>query len=397
MRAWLLGVLLVSGCTKAAVPGPTDNFDRNLLLTTLEAEVITPSHRQFLAEAQTLADATAAWAQATAQGGDAVATSSSARLAWKQAMRAWQRVELLQLGPAGRSGLVTGGQSLRDEIYSWPTVNPCRVDQELVDQDYTRADYPSGELVNVYGLDALEYLVFHDAPSNSCAPQLQINQGPWAALVAEPGGLQKRRSAHAAVLAAHLVKVAQRLNDAWADDGGGFGRQYRDAGKEGSGYRSAQAAIDETFAAMFYLDLVTKDEKLGVPAGLSVDCPGEICPEELESPWANSAKEQIQANLEVFQALYLGGAPERPNAVGFDDFLIARGAPETAATIQADLAAALEIFGRMPGDLRTLLGRDRAQVVQGYEAIKKVTDELKSSFVTVLNLKVPDEGAGDND
>ena len=34
-----------------------------------------------------------------------------------------------QLGPAA-SALTTGGEGLRDEVYSWPTVNPCRVDQE---------------------------------------------------------------------------------------------------------------------------------------------------------------------------------------------------------------------------------------------------------------------------
>ena len=44
--------------------------------------------------------------------------------AWREAMAAWQETEMMQLGPAGDSLTVTGGESLRDEIYSWPLTNP---------------------------------------------------------------------------------------------------------------------------------------------------------------------------------------------------------------------------------------------------------------------------------
>ena len=396
MRRLVPGLFALLACSNNGLPTtPGDNFDRSALLASLEAQVIQPAHQQFLTEAQALEAAALAWEQTT-QTGDGAAARSNAQVAWRNAMRAWQAVELLQVGPVGRDGVTTGGQGLRDEIYSWPTVNPCRVDQELVVSDYQRADYPSGELINVYGLAALEYLLFQDATDNACAPQLEINQGPWAALLAEPNALQKRRAAYGAVLARHVTQKAQRIVDLWAGEAG-FGRQLARAGQEGSPFRTAQAAIDEVFAAMFYLDLETKDRKIATPAGLSTNCPNPTCPEALESPWSKGAKDNLLANLQMFERLYLGNSPDRAAAPGFDDFLIARGAPELAAQIQVDTTMALARVRALPGTMDQALTEDRNQVVEAYEAVKKVTDDLKAQFVTVLNLRVPDEGAGDND
>jgi hypothetical protein len=40
---------------------------------------------------------------------------------------------------------------------------------------------------------------------------------------------------------------------------------------------------------------------------------------------------------------------------------------------------------------------DLAAVQAAHAAIKAITDNMKSQFVTVLNLSVPQTGAGDND
>ena len=37
----------------------------------------------------------------------------------------------MQLGPAGSSLSAVAGADIRDEIYSWPTINPCRIDAVL--------------------------------------------------------------------------------------------------------------------------------------------------------------------------------------------------------------------------------------------------------------------------
>ena len=106
----------------------------------------------------------------------------------------------MQLGPAAPTGSGVGGAGKRDEIYSWPTVNPCRIDQELVEQGYLQGDFFTANLVNTYGLDALEYLLFYGGDANACAPQLPLNvDGTWAAGASDVGAArdQGTRSAGA--------------------------------------------------------------------------------------------------------------------------------------------------------------------------------------------------------
>src|SRR5690606_29393153 len=106
--------------------------------------------------------------------------------AWREAMVLWQRAELTQLGPTGLMGSVLAGEDLRDEIYSWPLVNPCRIDQELVAKSYEDTDQLASALINLRGLDALEYLLFHDGPGNACAATVSINKdGSWDAIAPE--------------------------------------------------------------------------------------------------------------------------------------------------------------------------------------------------------------------
>lgn len=48
-----------------------------------------------------------------------------------QAFASWQENEVLQFGPAAPLA-VAGGQELRDQIYSWPLVSRCAVEETLV-------------------------------------------------------------------------------------------------------------------------------------------------------------------------------------------------------------------------------------------------------------------------
>ena len=72
--------------------------------------------------------------------------------AWQDAMNLWQELEVMQVGPAGAMDTTIGGEDLRDEIYSWPLVNRCRVDQELVEAAYRDVDAFAAENVNCAGL-----------------------------------------------------------------------------------------------------------------------------------------------------------------------------------------------------------------------------------------------------
>jgi len=390
--AALLGALLLSCVDGGTNP---DNFDRKPLLANLGEHVILPTYRAFTQRAEALEAATTSLVAAVGTP-DEAARRQTARGAWRDAMGVWQEAELMQVGPAGTAGSMTGGESLRDNLYSWPTVNTCRVDQELVARSYENPGFFGTALVNVYGLAAIEYLLFVDAPENSCPPQVTINtNGSWNALgTAE---VTRRRAAYARAASAYLATRARELTDRWEPGKGNFLAQLSTAGQSGSVYETARQAGDELFAAMFYLDLKTKDEKLAVPSGLDPACATQTCPAALESRFARHSKENVLANLRAFRKLLVGNAPGEADRPGFDDWLVFRGSPQVAEQLVANTDAAIQKLQAIPGTLEESLAADPAQVRDAHAAIKAITDILKTQFASVLNLRVPGEGAADND
>ena len=94
---------------------------------------------------------------------------------WKSTMRIWQRLEVMQIGPIGSSLSTIGGQSYRDEIYSWPLSDHCRIDQHIVAESWMSDDFHEENTVYSYGLDALEHVLFSDL-SSTCSEDLQTSE-----------------------------------------------------------------------------------------------------------------------------------------------------------------------------------------------------------------------------
>ena len=62
------------------------------------------------------------------------------REAWLTVMTKWQEVELFRFGPMARA-IDPGGQDIRDQIYGWPLVNRCGIEERLVSRAYDAPDF----------------------------------------------------------------------------------------------------------------------------------------------------------------------------------------------------------------------------------------------------------------
>ncbi len=315
---------------------------------------------------------------ASPQEADSVA---AAREAFGEALVQWGGLDALQVGPSAPSLDSPAGEDLRDEIYSWPTVNPCRVDQETVSGDYQRDGFFEAELVNVYGLDALEHLLYAPA-SNACPSQIDINEeGTWDVL--GPDGVAQARADYAVAVVAQLQGDVAQLQEAWS---GAFGDDF----VEGQGpYGDRLEAIDDLFQAVFYVELM-KDEKLAYPLGLR-ECGTTTCPELAESQSADLSGELLRANMATLVALL---APE--DGAGFADLLADAGEEDLAEqlrTLVADAEASLVPLGTVRADVDS----DPETVQAAYDAVVALADFLEADVATVLALTVPAEAAGDAD
>lgn len=372
--------------------GPHEDL-RAELMHSIANYALAPSFANFANSAAMLESTSAAHRDAI--GGEDEATAAlAAQDAWRDTMSSWQVLEMMQLGPAGSSSKAIGGADLRDEIYSWPSVNNCRVDQEIVLGEYEDPDFITTRLVNAYGLDALEYLLFYTGAENTCAPQLPINaEGEWAAL--DAAALAMARASYAAALAQHISAQATELAQSWAPQSGEFTVYLADPRAADSPYENLPIAMDEILRVMFYLDTTVKDDKLAVPAGI-LECASAPCIDDLESGWAHESKAQVLANLEAFRLLYLGGE-DGSDRTGFDDLLRAFDEAELAEQMRADIDAAIETVSAVEGSFADALATDPSSLDASHAAVRKITDALKGDFATVLMLTIPNEAAGDAD
>jgi predicted lipoprotein len=389
IRLLVVAALLASGCSD--VRSEPLGVERRAVLKAIGEGVVVPTLEGFSVDAQALRQATEAYAAARGTG-EASAELSAARAAFRRAFLRWQAAEVFQVGPAGAAGRMTGGQSLRDGIYSWMTVNTCRVDTHLVDGAWERPGFFDTALVTSTGLVVIEHLLFAPPSANTCDPAASINAGgTWAAL--SPDELALRRARYAKAASAHLAAQAQRLLAAWRE--GGFLQDFTTAGLDGSAFPSAQEALDQVFAALFYVDQAVKDDKLGNPVGLTPACMSAACPALAEAVPSGLSREALAENLGAAKALMRGSFTG--SGQGFDALLAARGAQPLAEQLVAALDAAGAQVAALSGPIDQAVVSQPADVRAAHAQVKAFTDLMKSQLVTVLNLRVPEEGAGDND
>jgi len=353
-------------------------------------EVVQPALTDARSTAQAMTDATGAWADAIESGSGAKAARTNAQEAWAAAMTSWERVELMQLGPAGPSLSAIGGQDLRDEIYSWPTTNACRVDQETGEEAWDDADFFEANLVNVYGFDALETLLFTEASENSCPPQVPPNSdGAFDALGED--GVSLNRARYATALGEQILVNIDQIYDGWDPEGGDFAGTLADAGGQGNLFVSQEAGLNAIFDALFYLELRTKDRKLAWPLGLK-DCGLDDCTGMIETPMAGNSHTWIGENLAGFYALYSGNGGK-----GIGDLLVSVGQTGIHLDISESLEGAETAANQLGMPLDQALEEDPEGLQALHDSVKAVTDVLKNDLATLLMLQIPSEAAGDND
>ena len=395
MRAFTTMTLLaaaLAGCPRQQQRPPPDEEERRSFTANLADGIVVPRLVGIATKASALREAVDALAAANGVDGP---QRDAARAAWRAAMDVWQELDVMHLGPAGGpqtpTGGFTGGQGLRDRIYAWPVAltNTCAIDSFILADSFGQDGWIDDRLTSQIGLGALEYVLFA-GDDNGCPSTESMNtQGTWTALGTPE--VKKRRARYGAVLAADVESRVAALHDAWTAEGG-FATTLRTAGAEGSAFPTAQQALDETYAALFIVEVVTKDKKLGLPAGLFAGCEAEACPEKAESRFSRTSKENIARNLVAARLVFTGGGQ-----TGFDDLLIEKDQEQLAIDMTAALDGAIAAVEGFDGTLDDALTTEPARVRALYEQVKVFTDDFKSTFASVLGLRVPQEFAGDND
>ena len=329
------------------------------------------------------------------------ARADATRQAWVEAMSSWEESEIFRFGPAAPA---PQGQDLRDLIYAWPRDLRCKVDEQTVNRFFATETFfssASESFVTGRSLAALEYLLFYPGSDNGCTQFSAINaDGGWAALVAS-GELGRRKAEYAGAAAEDVLQTAKTLIGAWDPEHGNYLRRLVAPGTGDSEFPDEQAALNAVNYGLFYLDKELKDLKLAIPMGVSLECMTTTCPDRVESHYAGAAvrglaTQHIRANLVGFRRLFQGcGAGG--SGIGFDDWLNEVGAAELSDRMVKAIDAAELAVAALDPPLPDAVVSHPDRVLAVYDAIKAISDPLKSEFLSVLNLEVPKGSETDND
>lgn len=358
------------------------------VLTGVGPNVIIPTLNRFMNEMENLESRIIELNEAIATQSDVDEATSATQLQWTVAMGIWQELEVMQLGPAGNSLKFVGGQDLRDEIYSWPTVNACRVDQRTANESWLEDDFFTANLVNAYGLDAMEHLLFSSVESTCPSQVVPISDGSWEELGTV--GIQRNRASYALVLSQGIMEKTDDLVQLWDPEGEDFTSHLTRTAVEPL-YEDENIALNAVYDALFYLETRTKDRKLAQPLGLR-DCTSETCIDELEGLVSGNSLNALRANLVGFKTLFSGG-----EEIGIDDLLIDMGHEDLSIQILTDTDNAIAFIDGLDKPLEELIANDYETAMELYDVLAKVTTALKVDLATVLQMQVPIEAAGDND
>jgi uncharacterized protein len=383
--------IAATGCGNGSPARPDafdTTFDRNALLANLASNVLLPIQADVDAKAALLPAAIATYCDAL-DAGSAGTTLDTARTAWGAAVDAWERADTVRVGPADMDN-----GALRDRIYAWPSLAPCDIDRDVLTHWNTPGSYDlSTKLGRQRSLTTIEFLLYPPSNDHNCA----VEPSGWTALQPD---LPRARCRLAHTLAVDVAAAASELHTAWRADGGDYVGQLARAGTADSSLPSAHEAVNLVSNSFFYIDRVVKDMKLGEAAGIvmgnACGTINEPCIREVELRYADRATFAIRVNLATLRDA-VTGMTATSQGPGFDDFLDAIGHPELAASMTSDLDTALAKATALPDSFLAALSTSYSSVVDTHTAIKQFTNDLKSQFLTVLALDIPDDVASDND
>ncbi|MEM6606110.1 MAG: imelysin family protein [Pseudomonadota bacterium] len=396
LLAFLSGdeVFFLEAVFEATTPQVSGDDARRVVLADIGEKIILPALRDFEQRALVLQAAASALSDAPADS----ARLETAQEEWRLAMASWQRNEVLQVGPSGRSAnpdAVAGGQDFRDLIYSWPfTLNACSLEAAAANGDSVNAGTP----INITGLGAVEQLLFTSSAPADCSAQ------PTAA----------QRASHTARLVDRLVILATALRERWEPAEDNFLGQWSSAGLDSSVvYSRPQDALDALSIALFYVEKSTKDRKIALPTGIPVsgfECADPVaCPEFLESPISMNSGANLAANVQAFRDVFTGvdgGFGVNALLIAIERQDLADALIEALDVVLADIAA---IEAGIGFDAQVGAIADATECINAAAnstglppcalqgSIKAAMDIFRAPIVAALGLAIPSAAAGDND
>lgn len=388
-----------SGSTTTTEPSG-EGFDRLALMTNLADNIFIPNYQSSADLAETFSNDSGALATYCGSIGSAeeAADYEAAKSGWLSLMDAVQKTELHVVGPALRND-----EALHNRVHSYSVgaLASCGLDQAVIAA--AKDDYQiANRAFNQRGMGAIEYLLFNQNLKHSCSSQIEVT-ATWNDL--SETDRKTQRCELALTLAKDVSLASDLILDQWTEGDTAYRSEFLAEENLGD---NVQMVSD----GLFYVETFTKSHKLMIPLGLDDKCSSLTCPGLLESPYSENTLRNIRTNSAEFLRIFNG-----ESGLGFDDLIVDEDFAEIAERFQTQLAEVddkLALMSETLEDQVALVDADASDptCVNGFAnpdtensipacslagLLKRVTDDLKIEFVTIVGVALPGRVQSDND
>lgn len=320
---------------------------------------------------------------------------------FKETMLSYHFVDAANAGP-----LTNRGRWLADNIYSWPYIDQCGIDRSVV--NYAKTGVADTSIFHTAkGLGAIEYLLFEKSLVSKCNLRANPDVKSWNAKPADEKMLE--RCEVAAALSSDLVSMTTQLEDDWNPSKGNYTVRMIDNTIHENLNASTNALVDSLFIGIEKV----KDARLGKPLGRHKEClnDNKKCPEMSEHALSGLGVQAVAAQVAGFKAVWTGDY-ESVSGIGLEDFVRQQGRSEVADTMNAYISDSLktadiissekslvEMIDEMDSAqcLATTKSDRRVDVCAFHADVREVANLLKIEVFSILSLRLPSFGQGDND
>lgn len=220
--------------------------------------------------------------------------------AWKSSFAILKNVEIIQIGPSGSYSTID----------SWPInyiVNPpdtAQINATIAGADTINETYLSNKSDNENGFPTIEYLIFDNGSGSTNITNIcNALTGRRKVYLQEAVNLLRTR----------VIRLTLNWNPTFS---GNFTTVLQTAGPTNEFYKSEKEAVDTLIKQMVAMVEKIKDDKIGYPAGFSVESAGVVRPTNVETRFSNTSITAIGNNLSGISAFYTGNG-----GVGFSDYV----------------------------------------------------------------------------
>ncbi|WGH76370.1 imelysin family protein [Tenacibaculum tangerinum] len=349
----LVAIIYACGSDSSDNPTPSDNFDRGAMLVHLADNVIIPSFEAFDNQLTTLKAKATDFTNAPN-----AATLVEVRTAWLNAYKAWQHVEMFNIGKAEEIGFVN--------FFNIYPLTVLDVETNISNGAY---DLNSSNNHDAQGFPALDYLLYGVAENDTAILEkytTDANAANYKKYVTD-------------VIAQMSTLTTTIIND-WKGS-------YRDQFVASAGNTASSSLNKLVNDFIFYYEKGVRANKFGIPAGNFSSTP---LPEKVEA-YYNRVSSKVLA-LEALNAVQDFFNGNNFNAAGsgvsFKSYLEYLKRSDLVSLINTQFNVAETQINTLNDDFYQQINTDNTKMTAAYDELQKGVIYLKVDMLQAFNVSV---------